>query len=335
MLDSPITQSSDADTQPQRAALDAPVLPKISIVIPTYRRPELVYRAVQSVLNQTFRDIEVIVVIDGTEPETRSHLLALADDRLRVLESGQNQGSALTRNQGVTAARAQWIAFLDDDDEWLPTKLERQFEVLARSPYSLPIISCRLIARMPEQDEHWPRRFPDSSEPLGDYLFIRNGLFQGEAVIQTSTILTAKSLLQQVPYLQDKACHDDWDWLLRAIAVPGVGIEFVPESLSIWHLGGDRTSLSRATGNQWRKSWQWIRSQKDVVTPRAYASFLLTEVGTRAAHAKAWQVFLPLLWEMIRCGKPTVKDLALYIGMWIVPSSIRTRLRALLTRTHR
>jgi glycosyltransferase involved in cell wall biosynthesis len=334
MFDSQITQCSDTDTQIQRSALDDHLLPKISIVIPTYRRPELLYRAVQSALNQTFRDIEVIVVIDGTEPETRSHLLALADPRLRVLENGQNQGSTITRNRGVTAARAQWIAFLDDDDEWLPTKLERQFEVLARSPYSLPIISCRLIARMPEQDEHWPRRFPNPSERLGDYLFIRNGLFQGEAVIQTSTILTAKSLLQQVPYLPDRACHDDWDWLLRAIAVPGVGIEFVPESLSIWHLGGDRPSLSRATDSQWRKSRQWIRSQKDGVTPRAYASFLLTEVATRAAYAKAWHVFLPLLWEMIQCGKPTVKDLVLYIGMWIFPSSIRTKLRVLLTRTH-
>jgi hypothetical protein len=168
---------------------------------------------------------------------------------------------------------------------------------------------------------------------LSEYLFVRNTLFQGEGVIQCSTILTAKELLQNVPLRSSADRHEDWDWLLRASSQEGVGIEFVPKPLSIWYLGENRQSLSNAY--DWQYSFNWIQGQRDLVTPRAYSSFILAEVSSRAALARDWQAFWPLLWEAIHLGKPRTKDLCLYLGMWLIPPDTRRWLRTLLTKKPR
>ena len=307
--------------------------PLVSVVVPTYRRPLLVIRAVQSALAQTLSQIEVIVVIDGPDEATREALAAINDPRLRAIALPSNQGSCGARNAGVAAAQARWVAFLDDDDEWMPQKLELQLQAVRSSRYPLPIASCYLVVRSPQGELIWPRRLPTQSEPLSEYLFVRNTLFQGEALIQTSTILTAKELLEKVPYRSSMQKHDDWDWLLRAITQEGVGIEFVSEPLSIWYLGEKRPSLSSTY--DWQSSFNWIQSARDLVTPRAYSSFILAEVSARAAIARDWKAFWPLLWEALRQGSPRPADVCLYLGMWLIPPQTRRWLRSLLTRERR
>lgn len=307
--------------------------PLVSVVIPTYHRPELVKRAVQSALGQTVNEVEAIVVIDGPDEATRSRLTEIDDTRLKVIELPTNQGSRAARNAGIAAAQSQWVAFLDDDDEWMPQKLELQLEAVRQSQYALPIVSCYLIARSPQGDEIWPRRLPSPSEPVSEYLFVRNTLFQGEGLIQTSTILTTKELLQKVPFNNSLKRHDDWDWLLRAVALEEVGLEFVPEPLSIWYRGEQRQRVSRSS--DWQYSFDWIQSKRDLVTPRAYSSFILAEVSARAALGRDWKAFLPLLWEATRRGKPKPADISLYLGMWLIPQDTRRWLRALLTKERR
>ncbi len=302
----------------------------VSVVIPTYRRPQLVKRAVQSALAQTLSQIEVIVVLDGPDQAASAALASIDDSRLSVIELPTNQGCCAARNAGVAAAQAKWVAHLDDDDEWMPQKLELQLEAVSRSRYALPIASCYLVARTPKGDSIWPRRPPTQSEPLSEYLFVRNTLFQGEGVLQCSTILTPKELLEKVPFRTSMQRHDDWDWLLRAIALEGVGIEFVPEPLSIWYLGENRPSMSSV--HNWQNSLNWIQAQRDLVTPRAYSSFILAEVSSRAALARDWKAFWPLLWEAIRQGSPQPADLCLYLGMWLIPPDTRRWLRTLLKR---
>ncbi len=96
--------------------------PIISTVIPTRYRPLLVERAVKSVLAQTFQEIEVIVMIDGSDASTRAALAKIDDPRLKCVELQISGGAAAARNAGVSQAVGEWIAFLDDDDEWLPQK---------------------------------------------------------------------------------------------------------------------------------------------------------------------------------------------------------------------
>lgn len=304
--------------------------PVVSTVIPTRNRPLIVERAVKSALAQTFTQIEVIVVIDGLDACTREVLAEIDDARLKVIELPTRGGAAAARNAGVSEARGEWIAFLDDDDEWLPQKLERQIEVAQISQYELPIIASRLTARSPKGDYIRPTRFLALSEPISEYLLARNSLFQGEGLIQTSVLLTKKKLLQQVPLRTDLQRHQDWDWLLRVSNLAGVGIEFVPEPLAIWYVDEKRTTIS-GTSN-WRNSLAWIQENKNLVTPRAYSAFILVEVGAQAAQESAWQEFLPLLMEAVKLGKPQLIDLLLYLGLWLIPQETRRSLRALLTK---
>lgn len=103
--------------------------PKVSVIIPTFNRGEIVVNALESVLAQTYRDYEIIVVDDGSTDNTR-HKLSAYRDRIRYVYQ-ENGGASAARNKGLELARGEWISALDSDDTWLPTKLERQFETMA------------------------------------------------------------------------------------------------------------------------------------------------------------------------------------------------------------
>jgi glycosyltransferase involved in cell wall biosynthesis len=114
--------------------------PAVSVVIPTFRRPALLARALGSVLNQTFGDFEILVVDDGPSEDTASVTAGLADARVRYLPQPRNRGVAAARNRGLREARGDLIAFLDDDDEWLPPKLARQVDLFRRSPPDVGLV---------------------------------------------------------------------------------------------------------------------------------------------------------------------------------------------------
>jgi len=302
-------------------------------VIPTRYRAHLVKRAVQSALGQTLKEIEVIVVIDGPDQSTREVLSEIDDPRLQVIELSVSEGASEARNVGVSSATAKWIAFLDDDDEWLLHKLEMQFASASCSHHAFPIIACRLIARTPKGEFIWPRRLLALSEPLSEYLLARNTLFRGEGLIQTSMLLAKKDLLQKVPFRKDLQRHQDWDWLLRISTLDGVVINFVPQPLAMWYVEEKRTSIS--SKNNWQYSLAWIQELRSLVTPRAYAAFVLVQVSADARQQEDWNAFLPLFLEAVRFGKPKLIDFLLFMGMWIVPRGNRRWLRAVLTKEPR
>jgi glycosyltransferase involved in cell wall biosynthesis len=108
--------------------------PLVSVVTPNRFRPQLVCRAVRSALAKTFVDLEVVVVKDGPDPDTRVALEAIQDPRLRVI--------ALEQNAGASEAREKWIALLDDD-EWYPAKIEKQFALAETLPGKRVVVSCQ------------------------------------------------------------------------------------------------------------------------------------------------------------------------------------------------
>ena len=114
----------------------------VSVVIPTKARPVLVLRAVASVLAQSYRALELIVVVDGPDLETVERLGALDDPRLAIIVNPASLGCSAARNLGAAQAAGRWIAFLDDDDEWLPDKLAQQM-ALAETCRWPAILSCR------------------------------------------------------------------------------------------------------------------------------------------------------------------------------------------------
>jgi len=104
-------------------------MPAVSVIIPTFNRSKLVVNAIQSVLSQTYRDYEIIVVDDGSTDNT-AEALAPYMDRIQYVYQA-NLGASAAQNRGVQLARGKWISILASDDLWLPTKLEAQLKVVA------------------------------------------------------------------------------------------------------------------------------------------------------------------------------------------------------------
>jgi glycosyltransferase involved in cell wall biosynthesis len=104
--------------------------PRVSVVVPTHHRPDRVGRTIESILAQTVADLEVVVVDDGPSEPTAQLVENHPDPRVRLVRHERNRGVAAARNSGIAAATAPVLAFLDDDDLWLPAKLERQLPLL-------------------------------------------------------------------------------------------------------------------------------------------------------------------------------------------------------------
>lgn len=309
--------------------------PLVSVVIPTRNRPYLVARAVHSALTQSLVEIEVIVVVDGPDDATLQVLNQIDDPRLEVCTLSQHLGVSNARNAGIRKARSKWIAFLDDDDEWLPQKLEIQLQTAQQSVYDYPIISCRIIARTPAGDFFWPLRFPRPNELLSEYIICRRNPISGEGLILPSTIFTKKELLLRIPFKSELRCYEDVDWLLRASTQEGVGVEFVSryEPLAICHMEEDHNRIS--TRIDWNDSLSWIKASRHLVTPRAYASFLMTRPALFASRQRDWKAFLPPLHEAYRYYRPGILDVLSYLGIWLIPQKAKHLLAILLARRSR
>lgn len=296
--------------------------PLISVVIPTINRSDLVVRAVRSAMSQTFSRIEIIVVIDGPDPNTRDALSAVGDSRVRVVELPRVAGPGEARNIGVRSARGHWVAFLDDDDEWFGNKLELQYRHAASLFMPYPVVSCRLIRRNSRGDAVLPRRRPGTAEDISEYLLCRRTLFWGESLFQTTTVLTRRELLMKLPF-RNIPFHDDLDWVIRAGSTKGVHFSFVPEPapLAVWHADDTRERLSNQV--DWKSSAAWIREAGTLITPRAYASFLLTWVSTFAARKRDYHAFIPLLRNAFQFGKPTAIGVAVWFYNWLAPPALQ------------
>jgi len=128
------------------AALQDGPAPRVSVAISTWNRAHLVGRAIRSALAQTFEDFELLVVDDGSTDATPEVLASVDDGRLRRVRHEQNHGISRTRNTALGLARGEWLAFLDDDNQWAPDYLERQLAFAASRP-GAGVVYCRACLR--------------------------------------------------------------------------------------------------------------------------------------------------------------------------------------------
>ncbi len=117
-------------------------MPTVSVVIPTYDRADVIDRAVDSALDQTYDDFEVVVVDDGSTDATESVVRGYDDDRVRYVGHETNRGANVARNTGIEEARGDYVAFLDSDDEWHPGKLTAQLDRLEGSEAVAAVCGC-------------------------------------------------------------------------------------------------------------------------------------------------------------------------------------------------
>jgi glycosyltransferase involved in cell wall biosynthesis len=118
--------------------------PTVSVILPTYNRAHLIARAIRSVLDQTYRDFEIIVVDDPTD-NTGEIVRIFKDERIRYIKRDTRKGAGAARNTGIAAARGKYIAFQDSDDEWLPEKLEKQMKIMEAAPPEVGVVYTDML----------------------------------------------------------------------------------------------------------------------------------------------------------------------------------------------
>jgi len=301
-------------------------LPLISVVIPTRNRAGLVVRAVLSALDQTYPNIEVIVVVDGPDATTVETLAGLADARLRVIALSENVGGSEARNVGVREARGSWIALLDDDDQWFREKLAKQMAMAANTTAPHCLVTCRRLERQPGHlDILAPHRIPRAGEDVSEYMFASENTKKHTSGAQTSGFLGTRELFMDVSFSKGLKCHQDWDWYMRAMR-NGTTVAFaMEEPLYIMYV---EPSRPRMTGiARWELSLEWAESRKSLFTERAYTSFLINvcmflceEQSNRA------QIFRKLLRLCHRTGRIRTRDLASALKWYLFRPSVRLRL---------
>jgi glycosyltransferase involved in cell wall biosynthesis len=262
--------------------------PLISVVIPTRNRPELMLRAVLSALAQTLTEIEVIVVIDGPDPATVSVLSKIVDCRFRWIELPVSGGACAARNHAIREAHAPWIALLDDDDAWFPTKLERQLRVAESQSVPYPIVACQVAVDRGITEAIWPERQPRDMEHLSEYVFCRSGLGFGETLITTSMLLAPSALFHLVPFSTAVRRHQDTDWILRATKVLGAKLVWAWEPLSLFNLDVAQSSIGRSGDPAPSRMWA---EGNALLTPKAYAYFVATQIAPRSQHVSLQSKF--------------------------------------------
>ncbi|MCJ8279854.1 MAG: glycosyltransferase [Rivularia sp. ALOHA_DT_140] len=164
----------------------------LSIIIPTYNRPHFLPRAVNSALQQTVEEVEVIVVDDGSDEAV--HLPE--HSRLKVIRLSQNSGNAVARNVGLKAANGQYVTYLDDDDQLLPNMAQVSLEALKNTALPKPVAALSGLEVIKPDGEVIDRRLPPTL-PLGSHFFLED-IQPSKSYLSKQTLVVERELLLEI-----------------------------------------------------------------------------------------------------------------------------------------
>jgi hypothetical protein len=212
--------------------------PEVAVVIPAYNAGSCLVRAIDSIFAQTYPKFRIHVIDDGSTDDTASVLASYSD---RIVSVRQTQaGQAAARNHGIRLTNSPYVAFLDADDEWLPTKLERQIEAMNRdSRIGLVYSDCSTSGNGPMAGSHFARvGTPPSGRVFEQFLLSCN--------VFTPTAMVRRECLEDVGVFNESlAVGEDYNLWLRIAAKWQVAV--IPDVLAIRHSRSG--SLSLTTGN--------------------------------------------------------------------------------------
>lgn len=213
--------------------------PMVSIVMPTYNRAHLIEKSIQSVLQQTYTNFELLIVDDGSIDNTEKVVQRCLDPRIRYIKCSKNMGANVVRNIGIKAAKCEYIAFQDSDDEWLPNKLEKQMILMEKSDEKLGVVYTGF----------WRFEGDDKSyTPSTRVTHVEGNISQEilkENFVSTQTILVKKKCLEDVGLFDEKLPRlQDWELIIRLSKK--YEFQYVKEGLvNVYHTENSITS----TGN--------------------------------------------------------------------------------------
>lgn len=213
--------------------------PLVSVIVPTCNRPELLDRCLHSICAQSYPNVEIIVINDaGSSVE---HVIAKNNGKpnIRYISHEVNKGASAARNSGLHQAKGDFIAYLDDDDEYLPEHLSVILESLSKSPFRFAYSRAQYLIENEEGIEPKVQR----QQPFSNIEYSRDLLMIGN-FIPTPTWVFERSLLSEVGYFDESfKAWEDWEWLIRAsqvtdfLSIPQITVEVHQRSNDAGHLG--------------------------------------------------------------------------------------------------
>ena len=235
----------------------------ISVIIPTYNRANTIERSAKSVLNQTYKDLELIIVDDCSSDNTEEIVANLAehDDRVCYIRHEKNKGACAARNAGIDAARGEYIAFQDSDDVWRPEKLEKQIEVLQK--YEADICYCRI--QQHNYSSSGNCYYPNGlQEGTVDYEKFLSGFHAS-----TQTLLAKAEVFREHRFDKNLKMLQDFDWCIRA--GKNYVVAYTDEVLADVYLQEDSITSLRTTKKMLETYETFLQKYKDV---EKYSKFL-------------------------------------------------------------
>lgn len=230
--------------------------PLVSVIIPTYNGSRFIRETIQSVLDQTYNNLEIMVVDDGSTDDTSLIVKSITDQRITYIQQ-KNAGVSPARNHGIAVSKGDYIAFLDHDDVWLPCKLEKQLSLFEQNPKVALIYSDVFIIN-------------ENNFIIGKYShkikFFRGRIFKelfSSCFITILTVVIKKSVFLEVgPFLPYKIC-EDYDLLLKCAAE--YPIDYIDEPLAKYRVHGSNYSKNYETEiNECIEIFDFWRNQKNI-----------------------------------------------------------------------
>lgn len=272
--------------------------PLVSVVLPTHNRVTFLGRAIKSVLEQTERNIELIVVDDASTDATPGLLnqLVNSDPRIKILRNPESLGGGGARNAGIAASSGEWVAFLDDDDEWVKTKLRRQLDTIEACP-SAVACSCAF-------EQHFTSGV-SRTVMLPENVTLQQ-LLRGSVLGGASMCLCSREALVKIGGFDTKfKSGQDWDLWVRLRLEGNI---VVCNEVLVKYQAHDGLRISNNMHSQYsgaRRFYFKHRHQMDLSLRRfrvSYCCFIMSRQIERSIHSRFRYLSLSLRHSTLRVG---------------------------------
>ncbi|MDT2348128.1 glycosyltransferase family 2 protein [Enterococcus faecium] len=249
----------------------------VSCVITTVNREKKLIRAISSCINQVYTNIEIIVVIDGENPDLATSLRTHFEKikcPLQIIETGDRVGGNEARNIGISKSNGYFVALLDDDDEWLPNKIEEQVKMFNDNKDCVVFCSVYRIDSDVKK-KILPRKSYKSTMTITKFLFDTTKLGLRAGFIQTSTLFSTKEIFSKINFDPELKKHQDWDWCIK---VASNGINFVHINKPLVYYHNEHTKNRVGRDKDYIASFKWLNSVKNYLTKREYDRFIYSVI---------------------------------------------------------
>jgi len=279
----------------------------ISVVIPTYNREHVIKRCIDSVITQTYCNIEVIVVDDASTDNTHKVMETIKDSRVRYIKLVENSRGTLPRNVGIDDSNGKFIAFLDSDDTWLPNKLEEQLKYINQSEYKQILCFTGVLLKNGEKEKKIVKRDLRKEESIIEYII-------NVGWVQCSTFMGSSDVIKQTKFNSTLKKHQDWDFCYR-LSKNNTSFLYVDKDLTVYNMDDTNNQIS---GNQrYDLSLNWIDSIKSEISLKNYYTFLFKNVTKNMMLSGNNKAARDIYLEAIRQNSISFSDLCKGFLKWV------------------